>query len=142
MIIGIAAASRRPARLHQLSVKLKPMGSVSSGFKRSVFWDYPRAGWQYDVIVGLILAFIFLTPREWFRDQPKARSIVMLPSDKGANVFWMEPEQLSDVPEAERIRKAANLLKARTGKSANILRLEPIFDSERDVRGYMAYTTP
>lgn len=115
---------------------------VSTGLKRFIFWDYPRAGWQYDVIVGLILAFIFLTPREWFRDQPKASSIVMLPSDRGANVFWMEPDQLSGVAETDRIGKAAGLLKARTGKNANLLRLEPIFDSERDIRGYMAYTTP
>jgi hypothetical protein len=115
---------------------------VSAGLKRFIFWDYPRAGWQYDVIVGLILAFIFLTPREWFRDQPKASSIVMLPSDKGANVFWMEPDQLSGVPDAAREGRAAALLKARTGKTAKIVRLEPIFDSERDVRGYMAYTTP
>jgi len=119
----------------------KAMG-VSAGLKRFIFWDYPRAGWQYDIIVGLILAFIFLTPREWFRDQPKASSIVMLPSDRGANVFWMEPDQLSGVPEADRSKRAAGLLKARTGKNANILRLEPIFDSERDIRGYMAYTTP
>jgi hypothetical protein len=112
---------------------------VSSGLKRFIFWDYPRAGWQYDVIVGLILAFIFLTPRALFRDQPKASSIVMLPSDKGANVFWMEPDQLSAIPESDRVSRAATLLKARTGKNANIIRLEPIFDSERDVRGYMAY---
>ena len=37
--------------------------------KRFILWDYPRASWQYDVMVGIILAFIFLTPREWFRDQ-------------------------------------------------------------------------
>ena len=39
----------------------------ASGFKRFILWDYPRASWQYDVMVALILAFIFLTPREVFR---------------------------------------------------------------------------
>ena len=62
------------------------MGSLAGGVKRFIFWDYPRAGWQYDIMVGLILAFIFLTPRDWFRDQPKASSVVMLPSESGANV--------------------------------------------------------
>ena len=42
-----------------------------SGFKRFILWDYARASWQYDVMVGIILAFIFLTPRDWFRDQPR-----------------------------------------------------------------------
>ena len=117
------------------------MGSPVSGIKRFLFWDYPRAGWQYDVMVGLILAFIFLTPREWFRDQPRASSIVMV----RPGVFWMEPEQLSGAPDAERIGKAGTLLKARTGKKYNVVRLEPIVDpddAEREIKGYMAYTTP
>ena len=47
------------------------MDSPISGIKRFLFWDYPRAGWQYDVMVGLILAFIFITPHIWsYGDKP------------------------------------------------------------------------
>jgi len=118
------------------------MASAGSAIKRFVLWDYPRAGWQYDVMVGLILAFIFLTPREWFRDQPRPSSIVMLPSENGANVFWMDAEQLSSVPESARQMQAGILLKARTGKKYTVTRLEPIVDSEKEIKGYMAFTTP
>jgi hypothetical protein len=127
----------------QSHAKLKAnMGSPMSGVKRFLFWDYPRAGWQYDVMVGVILAFIFLTPREWFRDQPRASSIVMLPAEHGSNVFWMEPDQLTSIPEAERVAKSRALIKARTGKEYKVIRLEPIVDSEQEVKGYMAYTMP
>jgi hypothetical protein len=114
-----------------------------NALKRFILWDYPRAGWQYDIIVAVILAFIFLTPRELFHDQPKASSIVMLPSEHtdSAGVFWLEPELLAGVPEAERTDHAAAMLKAKTGKKQTVSRLEPIFDSEREVRGYMAFTT-
>ena len=118
------------------------MASPASGLKRFLFWDYPRAGWQYDVMVGLILAFIFLTPRDVFRDQPKASNIVMLPAEHGTNVFWMDSEQLSSVPENERTVKASVLIKARTGKKYDVIRLEPIVDSEQEIKGYMAFTTP
>src|SRR5271169_6012547 len=92
-------------------VRLVPeTSSPISGVKRFLFWDYPRAGWQYDVMVGLILAFIFITPREWFRDQPKANSIVMLPSEHGDTVFWMDAEQLSNTPEIARAAEASTLL--------------------------------
>ena len=89
-----------------------------NGLKRFILWDYPRAVWQYDVIVAVILAFIFLTPREWFRDQPKPSSIVLLPGEHSgaAGVFWIEPELLAGVPEAERSTKASTLLKNKTGK--------------------------
>jgi len=112
-----------------------------SAVKRFVLWDFPRAGWQYDVMVGVILAFIFFTPREWFRDQPRANSIVMLPSERGSTVFWMDAEQFASVPEAERASQAAVLLKARTGKRYNVIRLDPIIDSEKEIKGYMAFTT-
>jgi hypothetical protein len=118
------------------------MGGLATGFKRFLFWDYPRAGWQYDIMVGVILAFIFLTPRDWFRDQPKASSVVMLPSESGASVYWMEPDELADVADTARIDRANALLQARKGVKQKIVRLEPIFDSEKDIRGYMAFTTP
>jgi hypothetical protein len=118
------------------------MASALSGIKRFFFWDFPRAGWQYDVMVGLILAFIFLTPRELFRDQPKASSIVMLPAEHGLGVFWMDAELLSRLPEAQQATQASVLLRARLGKKYNVVRLKPIVDSEQELKGYMAYTTP
>jgi len=116
--------------------------SALSGIKRFVLWDFPRAGWQYDVIVALILAFIFLTPRDFFRDQPKPSQVIMMPSEHGANVYWMEPELLGGVPESERPSKAAVLIRNRTHKKQDVVRLETIFDAEKDIKGYMAYTKP
>jgi hypothetical protein len=118
------------------------MARPASAIKRFLFWDYPRAGWQYDVMVGLILAFIFLTPREWFRDQPRANSIVMLPSEHGETVFWMDAEQLSNTAESARVAQATALLQTRTGKKYHVARLEPIVDSEQEIKGFMAFTTP
>jgi hypothetical protein len=50
------------------------LGKLGAGIKlvvtRSIFWSYQRGSWQYDVIVIVILAFIFLSPRSWFKDRP------------------------------------------------------------------------
>jgi hypothetical protein len=118
------------------------LGGFATGLKRFILWDYPRAGWQYDLMVGLILAFIFLTPRDWFRDQPRYSSVVMLPAANGASVFWIEPELLDPTPEAERQARAADLVKSRTGRPVSVVRLEPIFNSEQEIKGYMAFTHP
>jgi hypothetical protein len=37
---------------------------------RVIFWTYARGTWQYDVLCALILAFIFLTPRDFFAKPP------------------------------------------------------------------------
>jgi hypothetical protein len=116
---------------------------VPGGFKRFILWDYPRASWQYDVIVGIILAFIFLTPRSWFRDQPRtpqASQVALL--GHGNDVFWVEPELLAGVPEDQRLVKLASILKSRTGKVRTVTRVEPILDSEGEIEGYMAFAKP
>lgn len=109
---------------------------------RFLFWDYPRASWQYDVMVALILAFVFLTPREFFRDQPKAASVVMLPAEQGAGLFWIEPELLAGAPPAELQSRAASLLNTRFKTRNNVTRVEPISDSEQEIKGYVAFTRP
>jgi hypothetical protein len=111
--------------------------------KRFLLWDYPRASWQYDVMVGLILAFVFLTPRVIFRDQPRVSSVVMLaPGEEGTSSFWVEPELLSTIPEQQRTAYVAELLQQYAGKRRSLVRLEPMLDSEQEIKGYMAYTKP
>jgi hypothetical protein len=118
---------------------------VAGGLKRFILWDYRRASWQYDVMVGVILAFIFLTPRSWFRDQPRtpqASLVALLGAGHGNSVFWIEPELMAGVPEDQRLAKLPGILKSRTGKTYAISRLEPVVDSEGEVKGYMAFAKP
>jgi hypothetical protein len=50
------------------------MGSFTQTVKGYFWWTYPRGSVPYDVMVTLILAFIFLAPH-WinFRDKPQPR---------------------------------------------------------------------
>jgi hypothetical protein len=113
-----------------------------SALKRFILWDYPRASWQYDVMVGLILAFIFLTPRAVFNDRPKPDQIVQLPVARDMNVFWVEPKMLRDIPAPERSRRVESLLRSRHNRRENVVRLEPILGDENEVTGYMVFTKP
>lgn len=120
--------------------------------KRFILWEYARASWQYDVMVGLILAFIFLTPRSWFRDQPRmpqASQVTLLGAGHGNDVLWIDPELLAGVPDNQRVEKLATILKnrpgvlkGRTGKTLAITQVEPILDSEGEVQGYWAFAKP
>ena len=109
--------------------------------KRFIFWEYPRASWQYDIIVALILAFIFLTPRDWFRDQPRIpyiRSVAAL-----QNAYFVVPETLDSIPENQRVARLTELLRTQeSNKKLVVTRVEPFVDSEGELRGYMAFTRP
>lgn len=114
--------------------------------KRFILWEYPRGGWQYDVMVGVILAFLFLTPRDWFRDQPRihnARSIAMLPSENGSSAFWIDKELLGDTPENQQTAKLTAPLRALTGnRHLSVTRVEEVRGSEDELLGYMAFARP
>jgi hypothetical protein len=118
--------------------------TVFAGLKRFILWDYPRGGWQYDVICGIIVIFIFGSPRQWFRDQPRiphASQITSLPSH-GESVFWIETELVSAIPPSQQLEKLGKELTARTGKKQDLIRIEPIYDSEKEIKGYMAFARP
>ena len=118
-----------------------------SGLKRVILWDYPRAGWQYDIMVGLVTAFVFLAPRAWFRDQPRilqASQILALPNGAG---YLAPPELVDSIDENRRGAELSRILTARTGKKQIVSGIEPIIDSEhadqeRSVRFYIVHTRP
>jgi hypothetical protein len=112
---------------------------VMSRIWRFILWDFPRASVPYDIMVAVILLFIFLSPRELFHDQPKPASVVMIQAEHGDNAYWIEPELLSGVPENDRLDRANALVKSRFHGRQRIVRVEPILDAEQEVRGYVAF---
>jgi len=111
--------------------------------RRLIFWDFPRASWPYDVVVALILLFIFVTPRDFFRDQPKASGVVLMTPSHGSSRFFIESELLSGLSENGRIARAAVLVRERFGRKLTVRRVEPIWDeAEKEVKGFIAYSTP
>ena len=117
---------------------------MSIGLRRLILWDYPRGAWPYDVFVGVIVAFIFLTPKEWFRDQPRlahASQIASLPS-QGERMFWIESELVTPIPKDRRIAELGKVLSARTGRRQTVIRIDTILDAEKEVKGYIAFVQP
>lgn len=104
--------------------------------KRLIFWEWPRASWQWDVVVALILAFIFLTPRSWFNDQPRASQISMM----SAGRFLVEPAALTGLDEAKRFAKVQEMIEKRYREKVRITQIEPVVE-ENEVRGYVVTST-
>jgi hypothetical protein len=48
--------------------------SVARTIRGYIWWTYPRGSVHYDVMVTIILAFIFLTPASLFHDKPVSRA--------------------------------------------------------------------
>ena len=95
------------------------------------------------MLVASIVVFVLFTPREWFHDQARPSSIAMVtPSEKGVSVYWMDVAQMTGLDESATRERATALLRERTGRAVEVIRVEPIFDSEKDIKGYMAFAKP
>jgi hypothetical protein len=108
---------------------------VIPALKRFILWEYERGVWQYDAMCAVILLFIAFAPREWFRDQPR----IPHASQISEGVFWLEPDLVESVPEQQRLERLGKVLSDREHKKLNLSRIEPIVDSEKEVKGYMAF---
>jgi hypothetical protein len=115
-------------------------------WKRFFMWDYPRGSVAYDVKVGAILAFIFLTPASVFRDQPTlspARDeVVMLPRKGNETRFWIEESVLAGIPAEQQRERLSTLLSERTGKRRQVIQLEAVSSTDEEMQGYIVVTNP
>lgn len=112
---------------------------------RSVFWSFKRGSWQYDLIVIAILAFIFLTPREFFGDRPRppvVRQVQELGDQNGTVVFWVDPSAVPAEPVEARDTKLQQLLYERSGLNLEVVSVESSMAPDGDLHAYIVYARP
>jgi len=119
---------------------------------RTVFWSYERGSWPYDVFVGVILAFVLLTPRGWFHDRPQegagsSSSIQLVAQDPDARTrtyrlqataLSLEKRTRKPTPELE--RETHDIL-SRTvvdlrDSTFQVVRIDPGFATDSSVSYY------
>ncbi len=95
--------------------------------KRFLLWSFERGSIQYDVICAVILAFIFLTPAEFFDDRPdfmrihaSDQTIRQAKDDDGKPVWVVKLRAEED---------AIARLKASLGQAIRISRTQPVDDA-------------
>ncbi len=112
---------------------------------RSVFWSFRRGSWQYDLIGAAILAFIFLTPREFFGDQPRppvVRQVQEVGDARGTMVFWVDPSTVKASNDQERDARLQELIRQRSGLNLEIVSVERSGAPGGELHAYIVYARP
>ncbi|HEX6466150.1 MAG TPA: hypothetical protein VFZ99_02530 [Terriglobales bacterium] len=118
---------------------------IGKTLKTYLFWTQERGSMHYDVMVSLILAFIFIAPHYVnFNDKPAVRAphpnqVIITPDRTSGFVYEVSA---SDVPSTQddNILRAelAHVLQPAVGK-VEILRYEAVRDSKGRVTAYRAW---
>ncbi len=117
---------------------------VGRAIYRGVFWAHVRGSWQYDIMAILILAFIFLTPRQWFDDRPApatepASGVVLLENSATHKVYQLRAALLDPLADRTLEQSALQVLRDYTGKALEITRIEPTRNSQGQVVSYAVW---
>ena len=118
--------------------------------RRSIFWSYERGSWQYDVIVILILAFIFLS-HPLFKDQPvleltnlrHVSGVVQLSHDETSHTYQIDARLLESL-NAPTERAAETILEKSLNRQVKVKSVEEIRDRKDSqvVLGYRVQVEP
>ena len=111
---------------------------------RAVFWSYDRGSWQYDVIVVVILAFIFLTPSGWFHDRPRlqltdlrhVQGIVEVSHSQGTWVYQLDARLVDSLQPLSPLDATRQLLQQRVNPPFVIKSIKPILGGNDVILGY------
>ena len=117
---------------------------------RSVFWTYRRGSWQYDIIVLVILAFIFLSPASWFTPQPapqvtgflKNQGIIQVGSIKDNWSYIVDARLIKAQPGQKMEDAVGAVLSQRLHKTVAVKSVDQILDKNKAVTGYMVVVGP
>ena len=78
--------------------------------KSYVFWTYPRGSFHYDVMVTLILIFLFVSPRLInFHDRPQetltsTKDILVRPNGTNAWIYQIGADQISETADNQKLQ--------------------------------------
>ncbi len=120
------------------------MSSAWRTVKSYFLWTYDRGSFHYDVMVTLILVFIFVSPHFIsFKDQPTASprhpsGIMVTPNGNQGFVYQADAADVDAQDEAMVRANFLRLLKPMSGP-VTIDRLEPVRDSAGHIVAYRAW---
>ena len=116
-----------------------------ASLRPTVLWSHRRGSWQYDVICVLILAFIFLTPRTFFGDQPRTplvTEIQALNENPETLVFVVDAAVVDGTPAAELHPRLERMLAKRKGQDLTVVDVQPAPSGKDAPRSYLVYARP
>ncbi len=120
------------------------MSRIWRTIKGYIFWTYERGSFHYDVMVTVILLFIFIAPRFInFKDQPAEHvghqnSIVITPDGHQGWIYQVDASAVDAQDESMVRQNFARVLRSVTGPVA-VDRVEPVRDQTGHIVAYRGW---
>ena len=115
-----------------------PVSAIWGTIRSFILWSYERGTIQYDVMVTLILLFVFLSPRLInFKDKPIEHNphrtgVVVMPDEQGGLIYQVESSAVTGQDDGVIRGELLQIIEPISGE-VSITKVEPV----RDLTGHV-----
>ena len=121
-----------------------PMTGIWRTIRDYIFWSYERGTIQYDVMVTLILLFVFLSPSLVnFKDKPVEHNphrtgVAVVPDGQGGLIYQIDATAVAGKDDAAIRSELLRVIEPISGE-VNITKVEPVRDGIGRVVSYKVW---
>src|SRR6266481_7475037 len=121
-----------------------PMGAIWRTIRGYILWSYERGSLHYDIMVTLILLFVFISPRFInFKDKPVERNphltgVIVIPSERGEFIYQIQASEVNTADGGDVRRQLERIIEPISG-AVSITRYETVKDSAGHAQSYKVW---
>jgi hypothetical protein len=125
-------------------VPASPMGAIWRTIRGYIFWSYERGTLHYDIMVTLILLFVFLAPRFInFKDKPVERNaysagVLVIPDKQGGFIYQIPASAVNSATGADIRGQLERIIEPIAG-AVSITKYEPVKDLTGHTQSYKVW---
>jgi hypothetical protein len=123
-------------------VSVSPMGAIWRTIRGYILWSYERGSLHYDIMVTLILLFVFISPRVInFKDKPVERipsSGMLIIPDKSGGFIYQIPAAAVNTAGGDISAQFERIIEPISG-AVSITKYEPVKDPTGRTQSYKVW---
>lgn len=126
------------------TVPVSSMGAIWRTIRGYILWSYERGSLHYDIMVTLILIFVFLSPRIInFKDKPVERTpvstgVLIIPDSKGGFIYQIPSKAVNASSDADISGQLERIIEPIAG-AVSITKYQPVRDAAGHVQSYKVW---
>jgi len=135
---------QQPEASAVLEVNVSPMGAIWRTIRGYIFWSYERGSLHYDIMVTLILIFVFVSPIFInFKDKPvehipRLTGVVVVPGAKGELIYQIQASAVDTAAGGDVRRQLEKIVEPISG-AVTITNVETVKDIAGHTQSYKVW---
>jgi hypothetical protein len=123
---------------------VSPMGAIWRTIRGYILWSYERGSLHYDIMVTLILLFVFVSPYFiHYKDKPVERNphpigVALIPDEKGGFIYQIPASAVNATAGANVSEQLERIIEPISG-AVSVIRYEPVKDASGHTQSYKVW---